>query len=1705
MRPPGAPDFMTRNTAVINLISTSSTNAEGPTMSREPVRIDRRRAQFARRFGALEAMEGRSLVSESLGILTAGIGVPAALIARAEAANSARAARPPRRPATTTDAAPNRPVAATPPPSRGTNSAPASTTPLPAPPVGAAPSLDLAPAANAITVKSIAAPADSSKGGGAGGTSHGGSGSVAPAAAAPGSTAAPAPSTPGAATAPSVVLPATLDNPATPPNPTASTASHVVVEPAANASPSAVKSIGGAARPAAMTSFANFPLYTLDYDAGSVFPPGTERLATLGGNMDLRAQVEDTTVSSYSWDTSGLTDATAISGAGTYDLTFQWDASVPAAATNSATLTVTNTAGQAEVQTYNFQVPAGSGTAGTGTASWPQSLGPDTVGASAPAFAAHSASVDANSGTLDTSITLPTYNPNVPAVVLSYDSTTANPLPIVTAPHALDPAQAVPSQVTAQLTFDGSTGSSFDYDTSQLTPGDIQQVALQADASSLPTGRYPYSVSIGDVRGATTTTTLAGSTTVVNDSTSALGSGWVVDGLEKVVPAAGGVVLDLGSAGQSLWFANGSGSTYVDPAGEFSALVANGDGSFTRTLTDGTTIQFDPAGQETAELDRNGVGLAYSHDGSGRLSTIQDHYGNTTTFSYDGSTGLLDSITDPAGRTTTFAHSGSALSGVTLPDNSTWDYASDGPGQVTRITDPDSNSVAVAYDAAGRVGTITNPDATSESFTPAQEQGFVPAGSGTQGSPAAPTLLAQAGATYTDPLGNVTNLYPDWQGLGLTDVTSDPLGNVTTAGRDGNGLATVVVDPLDRITQYTYDSQGNVTGTINPDGSTTSATYNGLAEPLTTTDELGRTTTSAYDNHGNRTSLTDPLGNVTTDSYTPTGQVGSQGDPSTSGTQSFLTTQQIQEMSVNAYNPQDERTSTQDPDGHVTTTSFDSAGEVTSVTDPNDHTTSATYDAMGRVLTTTDALDQTTSDQYDADGNKTVVTDPLGHATTTAYDAMDRVKAVTDADGGVTTYAYDADGRLASITDSVGNTTSYAYDADGRQTSTTDPNGYVSTKTYDADGEVITSVDADGRQTNYGYDARGRQVSEAWIGAGGSTVETIATAYDAAGQTTSITDGTTTLASTYDLDGRQLTASTSGTAAGQPSVTLTSSYAPDGSRVGLADDLSSAGATASTYDAADRLTNLAASYGGAGGPQVALGYDPAGNLTAITRTDNATSGGGSGNANAGGGSGGLQTNGAGGVGGTGPGGGGGSSSATIVTNLAYDAADRVTGITDQVAGGATLDAQTYGYDAADRLTAETNAEGSATYAYDNINQLIGVTGAAAAAYSYDANGNRTMAGYATATGNETTSGAGYTYTYDQDGNLTSMTQASTGDVWAYTWDYRNRLTAAVETAPGGAVLAQSSYTYDPLDRRIGVDETVAGAETKTSTVYDGVNAYADFDGSGALLVRYLDGPGADQVLARTSASGATAWYLADHEGSIRDLVSTTGAVIDHVAYDAYGDVTSETSPSSGDRFKFDGMAWDAAIDLYYDNARYYDPATGKFISQDPLGFSAEDANISRFVENDPTDFTDPSGKIIPLLVIGGIGAWELLAGGLIIGGGAVSVGLATGTLTPPRLPSLPNISIPNPFPILIAKEIQEVTIVPGKGVQIGGPIDFAGAVAAAGAGGDILAPDKSTAQAIAGAAGNGPPQWDPPHAPGQKPHYHPVRNGVRVPGSHVLY
>jgi RHS repeat-associated protein len=215
------------------------------------------------------------------------------------------------------------------------------------------------------------------------------------------------------------------------------------------------------------------------------------------------------------------------------------------------------------------------------------------------------------------------------------------------------------------------------------------------------------------------------------------------------------------------------------------------------------------------------------------------------------------------------------------------------------------------------------------------------------------------------------------------------------------------------------------------------------------------------------------------------------------------------------------------------------------------------------------------------------------------------------------------------------------------------------------------------------------------------------------------------------------------------------------------------------------------------------------------------------------------------------------------------------------------------------------------------------------------------------------------------GNRISRTAIATGEVTEYSWDYRNRLTQVWEKNAAGVVVRSSDYRYDLFDRRIGktVDLDGVGAEVATTEryVYDGDHIALVFDGQGNQLQRFLYGTQVDQVLVQENANGSLYWALSDHQGSVRDVVDSQGNVLNHIVYDSFGNVRSETNSGIDFRFGYTGRELDAETGLYYYRARYYDATTGQFIGQDPIGFAAGDGNLYRYVGNNATNLTDPSG------------------------------------------------------------------------------------------------------------------------------------------------
>jgi len=240
-----------------------------------------------------------------------------------------------------------------------------------------------------------------------------------------------------------------------------------------------------------------------------------------------------------------------------------------------------------------------------------------------------------------------------------------------------------------------------------------------------------------------------------------------------------------------------------------------------------------------------------------------------------------------------------------------------------------------------------------------------------------------------------------------------------------------------------------------------------------------------------------------------------------------------------------------------------------------------------------------------------------------------------------------------------------------------------------------------------------------------------------------------------------------------------------------------------------------------------------------------------------------------------------------------------------------------------------------------------------------------MTGYVTGPDNQLLNDGTWAYTYDNEGNVVQKVgdtgTSEAGYSWVYGFDNANRLTSATEYYSGSVVVQELNF-YAVNGNRVEQDVTQSGTTTITKFAYDlSGNVIADLNSSNGVVTRRMFLDATDSVFARIGSGGALDFYLSDDLGSIRGLENTSGTLDDAITFDAWGNKTSESNPSNGDRYGFTGREWDAAIDLQYSRARYYDPTTGRWMTQDAMGFAAGDSNLYRYTTNNPIRSVDPSG------------------------------------------------------------------------------------------------------------------------------------------------
>ena len=463
----------------------------------------------------------------------------------------------------------------------------------------------------------------------------------------------------------------------------------------------------------------------------------------------------------------------------------------------------------------------------------------------------------------------------------------------------------------------------------------------------------------------------------------------------------------------------------------------------------------------------------------------------------------------------------------------------------------------------------------------------------------------------------------------------------------------------------------------------------------------------------------------------------------------------------------------------------------------------------------------------------------------------------------------------------------------------------------------------------------------------GSTVRTITSAYDAASQVTSVSDPSSTINYTLDNLGRATTIAQSVNGL-TPTVSLAQAFDAMNNRTELKATITSTLDFKNTYqyDQLQRLTDIV-QQGQSGGNSVTAkhitqSYNALSQRTQIARYQST-----------------------------------GTTNAVATTDFTYDSANRLSGIAHKQ-GTTNLNTYAYSYDPLSRIASIVSTlVGTDTSSYDQTSQLVGATHTSQSneTYGFDANGNQNTTGFTTGTNNQTTAGLGFTYTFDDEGNRTSKTETATGKVEEYTWDYRNRLTKVVfRNSSGGTIVKQVDYEYDPYNRLVhrtfDADGAGSGAATDQFWVYDqGINAVLQFDGLSAsnLSHRYLWSNSVDELLADEQIAGSnTLWGLADHLGSLRDIADLnegTGvtSITNHRILNSFGKLISENNAAVDMLFAFTGKQYDEATALQHNLFRWYDPALGQWLSEDPLGFAAGDENVRRYVGNGVVDSIDPLG------------------------------------------------------------------------------------------------------------------------------------------------
>lgn len=1055
-------------------------------------------------------------------------------------------------------------------------------------------------------------------------------------------------------------------------------------------------------------------------------------------------------------------------------------------------------------------------------------------------------------------------------------------------------------------------------------------------------------------------------------------------------------------------FYNGAYIPSPDVSDRLEQLV---DGTWKYTTAAADEIElFNAAGKLQSIQERTGRSTQLTYDSCNRLNAVTDNFGRSLTFGYNipcggaNSAYRITSVTNPAGGVLQYGYDAEGrLTSVVHPGGGTRTYHYEdtaNPLGLTGITDESNSRYATwTYDGSSRAASSkhgTNIDNVTVGYTKSC-------------SFCNPYEISKA--TVTDALGAVrTYNYGGKFGVKLVTSIVQPAASGTGTRTssftyDANGNLATETDFNGRQTRYTYDltrnlriSQTDAYGT--PRARTITTQWHSTFRLPTQIDEPGKQTTFTYDTSGNLLTKTelDPATSESrtwTNTYNTFGQLLTADGPRTDvsdvttyayyacstgyqcGQLQTITNALGQVTTYNTYNGHGQPLIVTDPNGVITTLTYDLRQRLTSRTVGSEQTTfeywptgllkkatlpdgsylSYSYDAAHRLTGISDAAGNQIAYTLDAMGNRTVEEqfDPastLRETRTRVFNILNRLTQEIGAAGTpavTTSYVYDNNGNQTNINAPLNRNTVQAFDELNRLTTVTDPASGVTSYGYNALDQLISVTDPRTLATTYAYNSLGdlkQQISPDT----GTTTNT----YDSGGNLKTSTNARGIITTyTYDALNRMKSAAFKlGTTTDQ---TITYNY--DASTNGKGHLTSASDASHSmawTYDAQGRVTGKSQVVG-AVTHSVGYGYLN-GQLTAVTTpsgqtitygyTNNQITS--------------IKVNGAFLISTVvydpfGPPtqwtwGNGTQSSRTydqdgnvmqvtgpVTTTYGYDDAFRITGITDTTNSALSW---LYGYDNLDRLTSASKTGTTIGYTYDANGNRLSQTGTSASTYTIAANSNQVTA----------TSGAlARTYGYNSDGNINSYTGIS------FQYNNRGRIKSSTKNS------VTTNYTYNAL-----------GELVKKSTsmyVYDeSGHLLGQYTTAGALtseIVWLGDTPVA--TIRPASGGGVEVFYIhTDHLNAPR-VVTQPSNNAQRWRWDSnpFGSPAND-NPSGLGVFtldlRFPGQIAMPESGLYQNYFRDYDYQTGRYVQSDPIGLAAG-TNTYGYVGANPISFVDPTGLL----------------------------------------------------------------------------------------------------------------------------------------------